>query len=67
MVSGESDLQIAARVLTERQLQVWKLREVQGIGWRQMSVMLGVSTATVRDAHATALRKIGKEIADVED
>lgn len=63
----ESNLDVARRVLTEKQWQVWALREFQGVGWKQMSVMLGVSSATVRETYKVATRKVGQELARVED
>ena len=60
-------MDIARRVLTEKQLRIWLLHEVQGVGWKQIAVMLGVSSATVREANKRAMQLIGKELAYVED
>ena len=67
MSSEENDRDLARRVLTDRQMMVWDLREVQGVGWKAMSLMLGVSSSTVRDTHRRARQLIGKEMARVKD
>ena len=56
---------VARRVCTDRQLQVVQLREA-GMGWKRISLHLGVGPDTARDHWRAAVRKINKEAERVE-
>lgn len=58
-------MDIARRVCTAKQLEVVKLHDT-GLGWKRISLVLGVSTDTVRSHHRAAIHKITKEVERVE-
>lgn len=58
-------MDIARRVCTEKQLEVVRLHD-NGMGWKRISLMLGVSTDTVRSHHKAAIHKITKEVTRVQ-
>jgi DNA-binding NarL/FixJ family response regulator len=47
-----------AGVLTERQLKVLELRELNGCTWNQISYMLDLDQATVRGHYRRAQRRL---------
>lgn len=58
-------MDIARRVCTAKQLQVVQLHDT-GLGWKRISLVLNVSTDTVRSHHRAAIHKITKEVERVE-
>ena len=64
-LSTDELMDIARRVCTEKQLEVVKLHDT-GLGWKRISLVLGVSTDTVRSHHRAAIHKITKEVERVE-
>ena len=58
-------MDIARRVCTAKQLDVLRMHEA-GMGWKRVSLMLGVSPETVKEHHRAAVRNITKEVERVE-
>jgi len=58
-------MDIARRVCTKKQIEVVRLRET-GMGWKSISLMLGIGPDTVREHWRRAVVKITKEAERVE-
>lgn len=63
---GET-ISAALRALSERQRQVFVLREWRGMTIRETSLTLGCSENSVKQHHFRALRQLRKELAEVWD
>lgn len=58
-------MEIARRVCTGKQLEVIRLRET-GMGWKRISLVLGVGPDVVREHHRRGVHNILKEVERVE-
>ncbi len=56
-------LELARRVLTERQWQVWELDD-RGFSQYQIAAALGIGRGTVRDHLQAATRRVAKAMRD---
>lgn len=63
--AGPLERDVAARVCTQKQFEVWKLRD-RGLSLRQIALGVGVSVSTVRTQLFEADRKIAAELAKEE-